>query len=100
MSQAAIWGRQGIVASFACPCPGLVSACAPGLFGRQSFIVGKAGFEPAASASRTLRATKLRHFPAKAMIFVLASLQTHDKNSQIAAQRSPAARRSTHQDRH
>ena len=25
--------------------------------------VGKAGFEPAASASRTLRATKLRYFP-------------------------------------
>lgn len=26
-------------------------------------LVGKAGFEPAASASRTLRAAKLRHFP-------------------------------------
>ena len=26
-------------------------------------LVGKAGFEPAASASRTLRATKLRYFP-------------------------------------
>jgi hypothetical protein len=28
-----------------------------------TFLVGKAGLEPAASASRTLRATKLRHFP-------------------------------------
>jgi hypothetical protein len=26
-------------------------------------LVGKAGFEPATSASRTLRAAKLRHFP-------------------------------------
>jgi hypothetical protein len=26
-------------------------------------VVGKAGFEPATSASRTLRAAKLRHFP-------------------------------------
>ena len=29
----------------------------------RTFLVGKAGFEPAASASRTLRAAKLRHFP-------------------------------------
>jgi hypothetical protein len=29
----------------------------------RTYLVGKAGFEPAASASRTLRAAKLRHFP-------------------------------------
>ena len=29
----------------------------------RTYLVGKAGFEPAASASRTLRATKLRYFP-------------------------------------
>jgi hypothetical protein len=29
----------------------------------RAFVVGKAGLEPATSASRTLRATKLRHFP-------------------------------------
>jgi hypothetical protein len=29
----------------------------------QWLVVGKAGFEPATSASRTLRAAKLRHFP-------------------------------------
>ncbi len=31
-------------------------------------LVGKAGLEPAASASRTLRATKLRHFPETPMV--------------------------------
>ena len=30
---------------------------------RRDNVVGKAGFEPAASASRTLRAAKLRYFP-------------------------------------
>ena len=29
----------------------------------STFVVGTAGFEPATSASRTLRATKLRHVP-------------------------------------
>jgi hypothetical protein len=30
----------------------------------KSMMVGVTGFEPATSASRTLRATKLRHTPA------------------------------------
>ncbi len=31
-------------------------------------LVGKAGFEPAASASRTLRAAKLRYFPCRMIV--------------------------------
>ena len=36
---------------------------APGDFVTGSFLVGTAGFEPATSSSRTMRATKLRHVP-------------------------------------
>jgi len=34
----------------------------------RGFVVGKAGFEPATSASRTLRAAQLRHFPLKSAV--------------------------------
>jgi hypothetical protein len=40
-----------------------VDSPAPESSQRRHWLVGKAGLEPAASASRTLRATKLRHFP-------------------------------------
>ena len=42
-------------------CTGYFSQCIASAW----FMVGKAGFEPATSTSRTLRASQLRYFPIK-----------------------------------